>query len=100
MPALTTDEPYFILAPDWVCEVLSPATEAMDRVRKSPIYARESVSHVWLVDPLQRMLEELRRQNAEWLIIGVYEGNALVRAEPFDALQLDLGILRADVILK
>jgi Uma2 family endonuclease len=100
MPALTTEEPYFTLAPDWLCEVLSPGTEAMDRARKLPIYARESVSHVWLVDPLQRTLEVLRRQNTDWLILGVYEGNALVRAEPFDALELELGILWADVVLK
>src|SRR5882757_4578268 len=42
----------FELAPDWVCEVLSPGTEATDRADKMPIYAREKVAHVWLVDPL------------------------------------------------
>lgn len=100
MPAITTDEPYFTLAPDWVCEVLSPGTQAIDRAHKLPIYAREGIGHVWLVDPLQRTLEVLRRQNREWLIVGVYEGAAAVRAEPFDAIELDLGILWADVILK
>ena len=99
MPALTTDEPYFTLPPDWLCEVLSPRTAASDRARKLPIYARESVGHVWLVDPLQRTLEALRRQGREWLIVTVYEGNVGVRAEPFDAIELDLGILWADVIL-
>ena len=100
MPALTTDEPYFTLAPDWACEVLSPGTQAMDRARKLPIYAREGIGHVWLVDPLQRTLEVLRRQNRDWLIVAVHEGAAAVRAEPFDAIELDLGILWADVILK
>jgi Uma2 family endonuclease len=100
MPAVTADEPYFTLVPDWACEVLSQSTEAMDRARKLPIYGREGVQHVWLVDPLQRTLEVLRRQNTEWLIAGVYEGEAKVRAEPFEALELELGVLWADVILK
>lgn len=33
----------FELAPDWVCEVLSPSTAPFDRRRKLPIYARERV---------------------------------------------------------
>ncbi len=42
---------HFTLAPDWVCEVLSPSTAAMDRADKLPIYARAGVEHAWLVDP-------------------------------------------------
>jgi Uma2 family endonuclease len=99
MPVLTTEEPYFTLPPDWICEVLSPRTEAVDRSKKLPIYAREQVGHVWLVQPLQRTLEVLRRQGAEWVIAGVFEGNAMVRAEPFDAIELELGVLWADVQL-
>lgn len=41
----------FTLAPDWVCEVLSPSTARLDRRRKLPIYARAEVEHVWLLDP-------------------------------------------------
>jgi Uma2 family endonuclease len=44
----------FELAPDWVCEVLSPSTQSHDRVKKMRAYARERVSHVWLVDPRRR----------------------------------------------
>lgn len=36
------DTAYMTLAPDWVCEVISPATERMDRSRKIRIYAREA----------------------------------------------------------
>src|SRR5262245_33234831 len=53
------DVPYFTLAPDWVCEVLSPSTETLDRRKKLRIYARENVAHVWLVDPLRQTLEVL-----------------------------------------
>ncbi len=99
MPEITVEESFFTLAPDWACEVMSPGTEAMDRARKLPLYARESVHHVWLVDPLQRTLEVLRRDGPAWLIVAVHEGNVKVRAEPFDAIELDLSILWADVVL-
>ncbi|GAC1351411.1 MAG: hypothetical protein NVSMB1_04190 [Polyangiales bacterium] len=91
------NEPFFTLAPDWICEVLSPATAKLDRSRKLPIYAREGVRHAWLVDPLQHMLEGLRREGDKWLILNVFRDDARVRAEPFDAIELDLAILWADV---
>ncbi|MSP25086.1 MAG: Uma2 family endonuclease [Myxococcales bacterium] len=72
---------------------------ASDRAAKLPIYARELVSHVWLVDPIQRTLEALRREGSRWLILAVYRGDEKVRAEPFDAIELELGILWADVVL-
>jgi Uma2 family endonuclease len=61
MPVLTTDEPFFSLAPDWICEVLSPSTATkLDRAEKLPIYARAEVRHAWLIDPVLRTLEVLR----------------------------------------
>ena len=99
MPYLSNEEPFFTLAPDWACEVLSPSTAATDRSQKLPIYSRELVGHIWLVDPLQRTLEVLRREGSRWLILGVYRGDAKVRAEPFDAIELDLAVLWADVVL-
>lgn len=99
LPFVTDDEPHFTLAPDWVCEVLSPSTSSLDRAEKLPIYAREGVPHCWLVDPLLQTLEVLRLEGTNWLILSVWHGNALVRAEPFDALELELGLLWADVRL-
>jgi Uma2 family endonuclease len=99
MPVMTNDEPYFSLAPDWACEVLSLGTAVKDRAKKLPIYARENVGHVWLVEPLQRTLDVLRLHEGRWTIVAVHEGGARVRAEPFDAIELDLGILWADVDL-
>ena len=56
------DTAYATLAPDWVCEVLSPSTRRFDLHEKRPVYAREGVGCLWLVDPLDRTLEafELR----------------------------------------
>jgi Uma2 family endonuclease len=99
LPVVTTEEAYFTLAPDWVCEVLSRATAAKDRVKKLPIYAKHGVSHVWLVDPIARLLEVLRLHEGQWIIAAVHHDSEKVRAEPFGALELDLGILWADVDL-
>jgi Uma2 family endonuclease len=84
---------YFTLAPDWLCEVLSPSTKAIDRRIKLPIYAREGVGHAWLVDPLEQTLEVLRLESQRWSVIGTHEADAKVRAEPFDALELALRAL-------
>jgi Uma2 family endonuclease len=92
LPSLP-DEAYFSLAPDWVCEVLSPSTERIDRVHKLRIYAQAGVSHVWLLDPTQRTLEVLRLHDAAWLITGVLAGDAMARVEPFEVAELDLASL-------
>ncbi|MBI3800574.1 MAG: Uma2 family endonuclease [Deltaproteobacteria bacterium] len=82
--------PYFALAPDWVCEVLSTTTARIDRVRKKPLYAREQVGHLWLVDPAVRTLEVYRLEGGQWVDIGAYGGAEMVRAEPFVAVAMDM----------
>jgi Uma2 family endonuclease len=94
MPELP-DAAAFELAPDWVCEVLSVSTAAIDRAEKMPIYAREGVSNVWLVDPIARTLEVLRLEQARWVLLGVWRDDAKVNAEPFGELELDLSGLWA-----
>ena len=76
--------------PDWVCEVLSPSTERTDRMRKLRIYAREGVGHAWLVSPDQRTLEIFRLKEGQWVLLAVYGDDEVLRAEPFDAIELDL----------
>ena len=89
--------PYFELAPDWACEVLSPSTMKIDRSDKLTIYARERVGHVWFVDPLARLLEILRLHGARYEILATHKDDESVRAEPFEAVPLDLGALWADL---
>jgi Uma2 family endonuclease len=84
---------YFTLAPDWLCEVISPSTQAIDRHKKLPIYARVGVQRLWLVDPLLQTLEVLRLVSERWSRIATHEANARVRAEPFDAIELALHAL-------
>jgi Uma2 family endonuclease len=78
------------LPPDWVCEVLSPSTEKLDRADKLDIYANATVRYAWLVNPLLQTLEGLRLEDKRWLRIATHAGSARVRAEPFDAIELEL----------
>jgi Uma2 family endonuclease len=87
------DAPAFTLSPDWVCEIVSPSTESLDRAKKMPVYAREGVAHLWLVNPSARTLEVYRLAEGRWLLLATHEGTAHVRAEPFDAVELALGPL-------
>lgn len=52
--------------------------------------------HAWLIDPTAHTLEVLRRHDLGWLLIAGYEGASVVRAEPFDAIALDLAGPRVD----
>lgn len=92
LPAISTGD-YPQAAPDWVCEVLSPSTAKIDRFKKLTIYAREQVRYAWLVDPLQQTLEVLALEAEHWTLLATHEAAARVRAEPFAAVELDLGML-------
>jgi Uma2 family endonuclease len=88
---------FITLAPDWICEVLSKRTATIDRKQKLRIYAREHVQHVWLVDPGVRSLEVLRLENERYSLLATHSDDDVVRAEPFDAIDLELALLWADV---
>jgi Uma2 family endonuclease len=77
------------LAPDWVCEVVSPSTARIDRTRKMRVFKRVKVGHLWLLDPIARTLEVFRLESKGWLRVSDHDGNEPVRAEPFEAVQLD-----------
>jgi Uma2 family endonuclease len=79
---------YLTLAPDWVCEILSPSTEALDRGKKLQRYAREGVGHVWLIEPLKQTLEALSLVSGRWDRLALHEGRVIVRVPPFDAIEL------------
>jgi Uma2 family endonuclease len=90
---LAGDEPYFKVVPDWVCEIVSPSTGRLDRIKKLPRYAASGVKHAWIIDPPQKSLEVYRNENERWSIIAVHAGEEAVRAEPFEAVPLELALL-------
>ena len=84
---------YVTLAPDWVCEVLSPSTRKVDLLEKRPLYAREGVAYLWLVEPTDRTLEAFELRDGQWLLIGSAKDNEAVSFRSFDAITFSLGDL-------
>jgi len=89
MPDVPSDH-RFTITPDWVCEILSPATARFDRLTKMQIYAKYGVGHVWIIDLDQRYLEAKRLENGRWTDVAIHAGNETARIEPFDAIAIDL----------
>ena len=92
MPELP-DTAYFTLAPDWVCEVLSASTRKLDLHEKRPVYAREGVAHLWLVEPADRTLEAFELREGQWVLIASAKDAEPVSIRPFDAITFSLGDL-------
>ncbi len=90
MPNYPLAPAQFHTVPDWICEVLSPSTRGYDRLRKLPFYRRAGVGHAWLVDPLARSIEVYRGTPDGWLLVTTHEGGGALRAEPFDAVAIEL----------
>jgi Uma2 family endonuclease len=78
------------IAPDWICETVSASTERIDRGKKLAIYAREAVAHAWLRNPLSETLEVYHLERGRWVLLVTHSGDAAIRVEPFEAVELEL----------
>ena len=81
----------FHLVPDWVCEVLSPSTARWDRIKKMAVYAEAGVRTVWIVDPAAHTVEVYHLVDGTWTRPVAVDGDSVVRLEPFDAVEIELG---------
>jgi Uma2 family endonuclease len=77
-----------LVAPDWVCEVLSPSTAARDRIAKRALYARSGIKHYWILDVDAHTLEAFELLEQRWVLAGTYGDDAVVRIAPFEAVEL------------
>ena len=93
MPKIPTTD-YVTLAPDWACEMLSVETRELDLEAKRPVYAREGVAHLWLIDPRDRTLQAFELRKGGWMLIGCAKDDEPVCVRPFDVLTFNLGDLR------
>lgn len=53
-------------APDWILEVLSPATASHDQIKKRDLYERHGVREYWLVHPVDRVLTMYQLEGKEF----------------------------------
>jgi len=93
LPASARRGAFFTIVPDWVCEIASPSTSIRDRRIKAPVYARNGVEHLWLVEPVEGRVEAYERLDARWVVVGTWGDDVDARIPPFDAAPIDLGRL-------
>ena len=94
MPRLP-DTAWFDVAPDWVCEVISPSTARIDRLEKRDIYGQSGVTHLWHIDPEAKTLEAFMLRSNEWVLIATHGDDETINVPPFDAIPVPLGALWA-----
>ena len=92
-PPPEDDDAIVRLRPDWVCEIISPRKAAHDLVRKKRIYHHHEVPFYWIVDPRDESLTVLQWTAKGYLEIIVAQSGERVRAEPFAAVELQVGVL-------
>lgn len=81
------------LRPDWICEILSPSNARDDQVTKFETYRRSGVPHYWIADPQLLTLRVFRWTPDGYLVALTAQAGQRVRAEPFDAVELEVGVL-------
>lgn len=85
---------YIDTPPDWLAEILSPSTQALDRTDKLPVYAEFGVKHCWYVDPLARTLEVMElTASGKWLLAATFKDADAVTAPPFEVHTFALDVL-------
>jgi len=94
MPQLP-ETAWFDTTPDWVCEIISPASIRRDRVTKMAIYARLGIGHYWLIDPIAQTLEAYQLNNGHWILLNSYADDDDVAIAPFAEYCFSLAYLWA-----
>lgn len=82
--------------PDWICEVISPSRPTQDTVKKLRLYHGAGIPHYWLVDPQNTTLTVMRWNEAGYITVLTAERGEVVRAEPFEAIEIAVGTLFGD----
>ncbi|SRR6266545_2411948 len=81
------------LRPDWICEVVSPSNARHDTVTKLRLYHRVGIPHYWIVEPRDTTLTVMRWSVDGYITRMRAERGEVVRAEPFEAVELVVGTL-------
>ncbi|MBP7241479.1 Uma2 family endonuclease [Amaricoccus sp.] len=84
------------LAPDWICEILSPRTRRFDTTEKRAIYGASGVAWLWHLDPEARTLEVFENRAGAWTLAATPADDDEVRCPPFEAIAFPLSALWAE----
>lgn len=84
------------IRPDWVCELLSPRNEKRDLVDKLQGLRHAGVPHYWIANPQDKTLVVHRWEPKGYSVVLTASAGDIVRAEPFDAVELAIDVLFGD----
>ncbi|KAB2897493.1 MAG: Uma2 family endonuclease [Kofleriaceae bacterium] len=79
--------------PDWVGEIVSPRHEKDDLVTKPRTLLAAEVPHYWVLDPEETVLLVHRWSRDGYIVVLRAAAGEVVRAEPFDGIELDVATL-------
>ena len=79
--------------PDWACELLSRSNAKRDLVDKFKALHDNGVPYYWIADPLEQTLIVHRWEPAGYLVVLSAAAGDIVRAEPFEAVELRVSAL-------
>ena len=92
VPAMPRERPVTV-RPDWLCEIVSESNRATDTIKKLRRYQQAGVPHYWILDQSARALTVYRNHADGYVIVLAAEAGERVRAEPFDAIELEVAAL-------
>jgi len=84
------------LRPDWACEIISPSNAKHDFIDKMPVLHAAGVPHFWIVRPIEKILLVHRWTPDGYVVRIAASTGDVVRAEPFDAAELRVGVIFGD----
>jgi Uma2 family endonuclease len=84
------------LCPDWICEIVSDSNRTLDTVTKLRRCHQANAPHYWVLDQADGTLTVYRHQPDGYLVALRAEASERVRAEPFDAIELQVAVLLGD----
>ncbi len=92
--AESPDKWWFEVPPDWVFDLLTPATSGVVKSVKRRVYSEAAVPFLWWGSPQPHMLEVFKLQAKDWLLVDTFTPeDELISPLPFIELKFSLGLL-------
>ena len=81
-------------APDFVIEILSPATAAKDQIQKVALYEKHGVKEYWTGHPSDRLITvRLLEADGKYGIPKIHEAKGLLPVNTLPGLEIDLDLV-------
>jgi Uma2 family endonuclease len=88
------------IAPDWVCEIVSPGHERKDTLTLFLLLQRHQVPNYWLIWPEDRTLIAWQLDGGSYHVIASVTApdadERKMRIPPFEAVEIDVGYILGD----